>query len=519
VSVLGRGARKAPPDTRDCHVDLRGISKRFGGVHALREVDLTIARGSIHGLVGENGAGKSTLGKIIGGAHRPDGGTMLVNGRPVRYRHPADALRDGLATIAQELTLVPRRSVLDNVLLGLEPTRGGLIDRRAVEHRYRELAALAGFGLPPHLLVGQLPVAEQQKVEILRALARDASLIVMDEPTAALTLDEAERLFEVIRLLRSRGTTIVYISHFLREVLELVDDVTVLRDGSLVRTTPAARETAASLVSAMLGRSIEVAFPPKRYPTRDAPVLLSVRELRRRAVVGPIDLDIRAGEIVGLAGLVGSGRTELLRLIYGADKRTSGRIEVAGREVTPRDPRSALRAGIAMLPESRKEQGLLLARPIMENITLSHPREVERFGLMSRRAERGKTSELIRRLDVRAPSPAARVSTLSGGNQQKVLFAKWLLKPPRVLLADEPTRGVDVGAKRSIHELIASLAEQGIPILMVSSELEEVLGLAHRLLVMARGRIVAELDAHTADADTVMRLAFGADMQRPEVGV
>jgi ABC-type sugar transport system ATPase subunit len=500
------------------HVELRGISKRFGGIQALHEIDLAIRRGLVHALVGENGAGKSTLGKVVGGLIRPDAGELLVDGQPRHYHHPGDALADGLATIAQELTLVPRLSVLDNVFLGLEPTRRRLVDRRALERLYRDLDDVVGFGLPPRVIAGTLRVADQQKVEILRALAREARLIVMDEPTAALTLNEAERLFEVIRLLRERGTTVIYVSHFLREVTALADDVTVLRDGRLVQTTPAAAQTTASLVAGMLGRSIEVAFPEKRYPAEDAPVVLSVRGLARRGVVEPVDLEVRAGEIVGLAGLIGSGRSELARLICGADRRTSGRIEVDGLEVGARDPRAALRAGIVMLPENRKEQGLLMARSISENVTLPYPAEVERYGLLSRRRERRRARELMEQLDVRAPSPASRVATLSGGNQQKVLFAKCLLKTPRVLVADEPTRGVDVGAKQSIYGLIHSLAERGLAILMISSELEEVLGLAHRVLVMAGGRVVGRFDGRAVESDAVMRAAFATTLEQERPG-
>jgi simple sugar transport system ATP-binding protein/ribose transport system ATP-binding protein len=492
------------------HVELRGISKRFGGVKALKNVDLVVERGAIHALVGENGAGKSTLGKIIAGIHRPDEGTLLVDGRPVDYRHPSAALRDGLAAIAQELTLVPSLSVIENVFLGLEATRATLLDGRALRRRYAELEESTGFGIPGEARVSSLRVAEQQKVEIMRALARDAKLIVMDEPTAALTQDEAERLFEVIRRLRDRGTTIIYVSHFLHEVLALADTVTVLRDGVVVQSTPAATQSAGSLVSAMLGRSLDLTFPAKNFPPADAPFVLSVRGLARAGVVNPTDLDVRAGEIVGIAGLIGSGRSELARLIFGADRASGGRVEVDGREVRLRRPSSGLQAGIALLPESRKEQGLLMQRSIGENITLPHLGEVETFGIVSSLAERRQATAAMRKFDVRAKSSKDRVATLSGGNQQKVLFAKWLFARPRVLIADEPTRGVDVGAKRSIYELIHSLAEEGLGILMISSEIEEVIGLAHRVLVMRGGSVVAEFDGQSMNEDLIMQAAFGA---------
>jgi ABC-type sugar transport system ATPase subunit len=495
---------------RDNHVELKGVGKRFGGVQALAGVDLAIARGSIHALVGENGAGKSTLGKLVAGVHAPDEGDIWIDGRKVEYRSPRDALEDGVTMIAQEPTLVPRRSVLENVFLGIEPRRGAFVDERDMRRRFEELARDIGFTLSPAAPAGSLRVADQQKVEILRSLARNARLIVMDEPTAALTADEAERLFGIVRRLRERGTTVVYVSHFLTEVLALVDTVTVLRDGRLVRTAPAERETASSLVSAMLGRSMELTFADKEPPLPDAPVVLSVRGLTRPGVVEDVSFEIHAGEIVGLAGLIGSGRSEVARAIFGAD-RASGEVLLDGRPLSVRSPRDAIEAGIAMLPEDRKYQGLLMQRSIVENVSLPHLRTVSAGGVLAGGRERRTVADLLKRLDVRAKGPGARVATLSGGNQQKVLFGKWLFRRPQVLLADEPTRGVDVGAKRSIYDLIRSLAKDGMAVLLISSEHEEVLGLAHRVLVMRGGRVVAELDDDSMSEDAVMRAAFGAD--------
>ena len=496
------------------HVELREVSKRFGAVVALRDIDLKIERGAIHALVGENGAGKSTLGRIIAGGQRPDAGSLLVNGKPVRYRRPSDALRDGITAIEQELTLVPAMTVMQNVFLGTESTKAGLLDGRTQRQRYAELDETTGFDIPGHLRVGDLRVTERQKVEILRALARRADLIVMDEPTAALGRDDAAGLFTVIRRLRDKGVTILYISHFLHEVLGIADTVTVLRDGVRIRTAAADTQTPETLVAAMLGRSLSVTFPPKTPPGRDADVVLSVRGLARAPIVKPTNLEVRHGEIVGLAGLVGSGRSELARLIFGADKPSQGAVAVDGRTVRIHGPHSALRAGIAMLPESRQEQGLLTQRSIAENITLTRLRQVEKLGLISKRAETKEATAAMRRVDVRAPSPADRVATLSGGNQQKMLFAKWLFANPRVLIADEPTRGVDVGAKRAIYELLHRLAEDGLGILLISSELEELLGLSHRILVMRAGEIVAELDGRDADEEAVMRAAFGTPSER-----
>jgi simple sugar transport system ATP-binding protein/ribose transport system ATP-binding protein len=489
------------------HVEVRGLSKRFGGVQALREVDLEIARGSIHGLVGENGAGKSTLGKVLAGIHRPDDGELVVEGRAVAYRSPRDALADGITMIAQEPTLVPHRSVQENVFLGLEPPV--VLDERRVSRRFAALVREAGIELPGRRLVRTLRVADQQKVEILRAIARDARLVVMDEPTSALTTDEAERLFELIRRLRDRGVTVIYVSHFLPEVLSLADHVTVLRDGRVVRTAAAKDETPERLVAAMLGRALDLAFPDKRPVADDAPVVLSVRGLSSAPTVHDVSFEVRAGEIVGLAGLIGSGRSEVARAIFGADRATGGSVEVDGRALDARSPRAAIKRGVVMLPEDRKRQGLLMLRSIVDNVTLPHLSDVATGGVLSTRRERRRTSALIASLDVRTRSNAAAVSTLSGGNQQKVLFAKWLFRTPRVFIADEPTRGVDVGAKRAIYELIQSLAERGIAVLLISSEHEEVLGLAHRVLVMRAGRIVAEFDEAGMSEDAVLHAAFG----------
>ena len=489
-------------------VSLRRISKRFGAVRALEQVDLAVEPRTIHALVGENGAGKSTLGKIVAGVHRPDEGEMLVDGRPVSYRSAREALADGVTIIAQEPTLVPHRSVLENVFLGVEPTTAGVVSGRAQRRRYDELVRESGIELPPERLARTLSVADQQKAEILRAIARNVRLIVMDEPTSALTRDEAERLFALIRRLREEGTTILYVSHFLAEVLALADTVSVLRDGRLIRTSAAADETPELLVSAMLGRSIDLTFPDKTPPPATAPVVLSVRGLTRPPAVQDVSFEIRAGEIVGLAGLIGSGRSEVARAIFAADRPTAGVVELGGEPLKARSPRRAIEQGLVMLPEDRKSQGLLMLRSIVDNVTLPYLRDVCETGVVRRQLERRRAAEMIERLDVRSKSPKASVSTLSGGNQQKVLFARWLFRRPRVLIADEPTRGIDVGAKRAIYDLLRSLAADGIAVLLISSEHEEVLGLAHRVLVMRAGRIVAELDEETMSEDAILSAAF-----------
>ncbi|HZT16053.1 MAG TPA: sugar ABC transporter ATP-binding protein [Gaiellaceae bacterium] len=493
------------------HIELRGVGKRFGGIQALHGIDLAIRHGSIHALVGENGAGKSTLGKIIAGVHRPDEGELLVDGRTVEYRAVRDALAHGTTIIAQEPTLVPHRSVLENVFLGVEDSVGGVVARRRLARRYAELVRDSGIELPPKRLARALSVADQQKAEILRAIARRVRLIIMDEPTSALTRDEAERLYGLIRRLRDSGTTIVYVSHLLAEVLRLADTVTVLRDGRHIRTGPAADETPERLVAAMLGRSIELTFPEKRPPPADAPVVLSVRGLSRPPAVREVSFEVRAGEIVGLAGLIGSGRTEVARAICGADRPAAGTVELAGRPLRLRSPREAIAQGLVMLPEDRKAQGLLMLRSVVDNVTLPYLRDVSSGGVIRPALERRRARDVVERLDVRTRSTRAAVSTLSGGNQQKVLFARWLFRRPRVLIADEPTRGIDIGAKRAIYELLHGLAAEGIAILLISSEHEEVLGLAHRVLVMRAGAIVAEFDHASMSEDAVLRAAFAAD--------
>jgi rhamnose transport system ATP-binding protein len=476
---------------------------------ALQDVNLEVAAGEIHALVGENGAGKSTLGKIIAGAVAPDAGEIFVDSQPVTYRAPRDAIRYGIGLIEQEFALAPDLSVLDNVFLGVELGRHGLLDRGEQRERFAELADRIGFKERPSIPVRALRTADQQKVEILRQLVRDTRLIVMDEPTAALTRDEADRLLQITRELRDDGVTVIYVSHILGDVLALCDTVTVLKDGRRVRTARAAEETTDSLVTAMLGRSIDVAFPTPTPPSAEAPVVLAVRGLSRPPAFEDISFEVRAGEIVGLAGLVGSGRTEIARAIFGADP-AEGSIEIDGRPVRSRSPRGSIRRGLALLPESRKDQGLVMVRPLTENVTMAHVGEVTRHGMLAKRREQRIVGDTLRSVDARHASASLPVSSLSGGNQQKAALAKWLVKTPRLLLADEPTRGIDVGAKRAIYDLIHGLAADGLGVLLISSELGEVLGLSHRVLALRAGRIVGEYAGDQADEETIMRAVFGS---------
>jgi ABC-type sugar transport system ATPase subunit len=489
-------------------IRLVSIGKRYSGTRALDDVSVEVVGGSVHALVGANGAGKSTLGKIIGGVIRPDEGQLFVDGRPVRYATPRDARIDGITTIAQELSPVPQLSVIENIYLGIEPRRSGMVQRRQMRKQYEELVSQWGFELDGNAKVGPMRTADKQKVEILRAVACDARVIVMDEPTSSLTSVETTTLHRMIRSLCASGRTIVYVSHFLDEVLDLADTVTVLRSGRLVRTAPAAEETEASLVAGMFGVAAEAEHFEKPQGST-ARVVLEVSGLRRKGVLSDISLQIRAGEIVGLAGLVGSGRTELARAIAGADPIDAGTIVVDGTARRIRSPADAMAAGMAFLPESRKDDGLFMELSMAANTTFADLRSVaSRFGVVRRSLERGKASSLLNSLSVEPPVPSLRVANLSGGNQQKVLFARWLFRNPRVLILDEPTRGVDVAARAAIHRLINNLAENGTAVLLISSEIEEVLGLAHRVLVMRRGSITREFGADPP-MEAVMEAAFG----------
>jgi simple sugar transport system ATP-binding protein/ribose transport system ATP-binding protein len=488
------------------HLEVRAIGKSFGATRALDDVSVAVRAGTVHAFVGENGAGKSTLGKIIAGVFPQDQGDLVLRGTTVAFGSPRQALVRGIALVAQEVTLVPRLTVAQNVFLGAEPRHAGFIDRRSLRDRFERLIADAGFDLRAGAVVGRLPLAQQQQVEILRALAREADLIVLDEPSASLSAKEIDRLHEVVRGLRARGRTVILVSHFLAEVLELSDFVTVLRDGRVVRTSPTAEETESRLVTGMLGRPAGRAYPEKRPPPEDAPVALAIEGLFAPGVQDAT-LSLRAGEIVGLAGLVGAGRSELARAIYGASPRAAGAVTLAGAAL-PARPGASIDAGVAMIPESRKDEGLILRRPIRENVSLTSLKRLQRLGFVRRGTERTHVRAALEQVDG-SPLLEASAGSLSGGNQQKLLFARALLIKPGVLLADEPTRGIDVGAKRDIYEVLVRLASGGMAILLISNEVEEILGLAHRVLVMRAGRLVAELSGPGMTEEAIVSAAFG----------
>ncbi|MGN9810356.1 sugar ABC transporter ATP-binding protein [Micromonospora sp. BQ11] len=488
-----------------------GIDKSFLGVPVLHDVRLECRRGEIHAVMGENGAGKSTLMKILVGVYQPDAGRIELDGAPVRFHHPRQALAAGVSIVHQELNLLPERTVAENIFLGREPRRRVGVDRTAMERdASRLLAALhADDVISPRALVGRLPVAQQQLVEIAKALSFRPRVLVLDEPTAALSPHEVDALFDRIRRLRADGLTVLYISHRLKEIFDLTDRITVLKDGRRVDTVRTAEVDTRRLVHLMVGRDLDHYYPPRATPERLGEVRLSVRGAGA-GLLHDIDLDLRSGEIVGLAGLAGSGRTELARLLFGATRMTRGRLEVDGRPRRLRSPRHAIRCGIGLLTEDRKSEGLVLQLSVRDNSLLA----VRALGRGATR--RVGLGGLLDRVDLRG-STAREVRYLSGGNQQKVVLARWLATGARVLIFDEPTRGIDVGAKASIHELMRELAEAGAAILMISSELPEVIGMADRIVVLRQGTVAGVLPAGASEAE-IMLLATG-EPDRTGVGV
>ncbi len=499
-------ADSAPPTPN--LLEMRGISKRFPGVLALNQVDFSVRRGEIHALIGENGAGKSTLIKILAGAYQADAGDMWLDGRPVLQHSPAAMQRLGISVIYQELNLVPYLSVGRNIFMGHEPKIApGVIDFKAMHQRSRELLALLGVTLPTDQPVADLGIAARQLVEVAKALSYRVRLLIMDEPTAPLSEQEIATLFEVVRRLREQGVTVIYISHRLEEVFKLADRVTVLRDGQVVGTHAVQDVSKDDLVRMMVGRDIKDQFPKAQVEPGEV-------VLRVSGLPGPAgntaELTVRAGEIVALAGLMGSGRSELVRQIFGADPLHQGRIEVKGRAVPIRSTRQAIRAGIGMVPEDRKTQGLVLERPVSDNISLPVLGELSFASVVRRGAVAALVGRLMRALDIRAQDMGQVVRTLSGGNQQKVVLAKWLASESQVLILDEPTRGVDVGARAEIYGVIGELVQQGKAILLISSDLPEVLGLCDRVIVVYGGRLVAEFDRRDAVPETIIQYASGA---------
>jgi ribose transport system ATP-binding protein len=490
---------------------MRDIVKTFPGVRALDGVSFDVNAGEVHALVGENGAGKSTLMKILAGAQLADSGEIDVDGKPVVIDGPRTAERLGIGMIYQEFNLVPDLGVIENIVLGVEPRKGLFLDKAAAAAEASKVLAQLGIALPLDRPARRLSVAEQQLTEIAKCLVRKARLIVMDEPTAALTERETDALFALIRTLRAQNVAFVYISHRLEELPHVADRVTVLRDGKTVATRPIAEMPQDDVIRLMVGRSLEAHFPELPPVAPNAPVVLSVRAMSSAGTVPvhEVGFEVRAGEIIGLAGLVGAGRTEIVRAIAGADVPTSGEVRVDGARVIVRSPHSAIRAGVVLIPEDRKAQGLVLGMTVRENTTLAHLTQFIRGLFVDRRAETAATSTKIAELRIRTPSGEQIARNLSGGTQQKVVLAKWLIGRARVFLFDEPTRGIDVGAKAEIYALMVELLKHGAAIVMVSSELPEVLGMSHRVLVVRGGRIRAEFARADATPDKVIAVATG----------
>jgi ribose transport system ATP-binding protein len=471
-------------------LELAGVSKSFPGVNALENVSLRLDRGQIVALMGENGAGKSTLIRVLGGAHRPDSGDIRIDGVPVRFTQPLEAMRAGIGIVYQELSLIPALNACDNIFLGhshrpwwISPSD----DRRQAVGIFQRM----GVDVPLDVPVRQLSIAQQQLVEIARILSQDVRILVMDEPTAALNPQEVRRLFQLIAELKAQGIGIIYVSHRLEEVLEISDRVTILRDGRYIANLPAEQLTRPRLIELMVGRPADREF--HRTPTSAGEVCLEVAGLRREPRVRDVSFSLHRGEILGLTGLAGAGRTEVARLIFGADRADQGSIRLNGRLVSIENPRDAIREGICLLTEDRKAQGLIPARSVCENFSLPNLTEFQSLGLMRIAREHSAFARFVNRLRIRISSQNQAAKTLSGGNQQKVLLARWLQRDAQVILFDEPTRGIDVGAKQEIYQLIQSLAESGKAILLISSELPEILNLCDRILVMRDGQITATI--------------------------
>jgi ribose transport system ATP-binding protein len=489
------------------HIEVRSLSKRFGSIQALDHVDLQIQRGEVHGLVGENGAGKSTLMKILSGVEQPTEGDLRIGGETVRFHGVLDAIRRGIVMIHQELNLVDELSVAENIFLGREFTRFGILDPRRAESEARRILDRIGHTLDPAKRVGSLSIADKQMVEIAKALSYDADVLIMDEPTAALTERESNVLLTLIDQLRSAGVTIAFISHILPQVLRICDRITVLRDGKVVTTLNpdnVRRTTERDLAGLMVGRPMADHFPP-RGPHREDTVL-SVRNLSVPGRVRDVSFEVRSGEIFGLAGLIGAGRTEAAEAIVGLRPKSGGDILIHGEPARILSLADASRFGLAYLAEDRKDAGLTLNMSIVDNITLASLPRYSRI-LIDRASQQLAAKGHAERLRLRAGALSDPVSTLSGGNQQKVLLAKWLEVSPKVLLVDEPTRGVDIGAKEEIYHLIQQLAERGMAFVMISSEMNELLGVCHRIGVMRMGRLVTILDAKTATEEQIIHAA------------
>ncbi|QGQ26080.1 sugar ABC transporter ATP-binding protein [Gimesia benthica] len=497
-------------------LEVAQISKQFPGVKALSQVSLSLKHGEVLAVIGENGAGKSTLMKILAGVQPPDSGKLLIEGAEVSISDVEAALENGIALIHQELNLCENLDIAANIFLGREPASWNVINQQQTYLESEKLLKQVGLNLPPQTLVGDLTVGQQQMVEIAKALSINARILIMDEPTSSLSLHESEALFDVIRELKARGVSVIYISHRLGEVNDLADRVVVLRDGENAGDLDRASISHERMVQLMVGRNVSQFFP--HTPHEPGPVVMEVKQLRTPAYPSHfINFSIRQNEIVGISGLVGAGRTELMQVLFGIDSPLSGSISVAGQEVQINSPRDAIRAGLALVPEDRKLQGLVLEMAVRENMSLaSLTRDRKSLGRINFNQERNISEEMIAAMKIKTPSDSQIVQFLSGGNQQKVVLGKWLAMNPRVLLLDEPTRGVDIGAKEEIYTLMNQLASQGMAVLFVSSDLEEIRGISDRVLVMHEGQMTGELSRDELSEEAIMQLATGQTLSHSQ---
>jgi ABC-type sugar transport system ATPase subunit len=484
------------------------ISKEFPGVKALDGVDLDLRRGEVHALIGENGAGKSTLIKILAGVYPKDEGEIVFDGRSAEILTPSDSLELGIKVVFQELSLIPHMTVGENVFLESFPLkRNRTIDWDALYGKTAEILDSIGLDINPKTKVNKLTISQQQMVEIARALSHEAQVVIMDEPTSALTPNEVEHLFKVIRTLRKRGIGILYVTHKLEEVMEICDVVTVLRDGRLISSKRIAETTSDDLVTDMVGRAVKTLFP--RSHTGRGEVALQVEDLSTEKKLKNISFSVRAGEVVGVFGLMGAGRTELAKAMFGLDPVQRGRVRIAGRELKIGSTSQSTRMGLGYLTEDRKEEGLVLQMSVAQNITLPSLDDISSAGFISRKEEARRAQEFVDAFSIKTPSLRQKVMYLSGGNQQKVLLARWLMKRLRVIILDEPTRGIDVGAKAEIHRLIDELASQGLAVVVMTSEMPELLGVSDHIIVMCDGRITGEFDRGHADMEKILEAAIG----------
>ena len=484
-------------------LEAEGISKFFPGVKALDNVSLRVRPGTVHALMGENGAGKSTLMKCLIGIYRPDKGAIRVKGEPVQFQDTMDALRAGISMIHQELNLVPHMTVAENIWLGREPMKYGFVDHRQLA---RQTQDKLNIRLSADRLVGELSIASQQMVEIAKAVSWNADIVIMDEPTSALTESEVAHLFTIIRDLRQQGKAIIYISHKMDEIFAITDEISVFRDGTWVGSKHTTEFTRQSLITQMVGRELTQLFP--KFNNAIGEEVLTVRNLSRKGVFHDINFSVRRGEILGVAGLVGAGRSEVMESLFGMDKADSGEVLIEGVPVTIDSPSTAIEKGMALLTEDRKKSGLFLVLSVLENMSIvKMPEYIGKTGFVQHLKMAEDCMEQIRRLNIKTPTMDQIINNLSGGNQQKVLIARWLLAQPKILILDEPTRGIDVGAKAEIYHLISELANRGVAVIMVSSELPEILGMSDRVMVMHEGRITGILNKEDADQETILSLA------------